>query len=156
MPPHRRLVIEAQPETTPFSLVSAGAPENVSEKALVGAIQGKQRMRPATCTIVGAACALAILFAPIAEAANAPLCLAIAANYNKCMRQHQRGWRGAYDDYGPGYGQAYPGGYGGYGGFDGYDGYDGYGWGYRRRRYERAKAACAIWFAQMQASGCFN
>lgn len=110
-------------------------------------------MRPATCTILGAAGALAILFAPIAEAANAPLCLAIAANYNKCMRQHQNGWGGGY---GPRYGQAYTGGYGGYGGFDADGGYDGYGGGYRRRRYERAKAVCAIWFAQMQASGCFN
>ena len=115
-------------------------------------------MRLVISGIAGAACAAAILLASSAQAANAPLCLAIAANYNKCMRQHQRGWRGPYE-YGPGYGQAYPGDFGGDGGFDGYGGfddYDGYDGGYRRRRYERAKAACAIWFAQMQASGCFN
>ncbi|MGD9542680.1 MAG: hypothetical protein AB7F41_02455 [Methylocystis sp.] len=112
-------------------------------------------MRLLTSSIVGAACAVAILFASNAQAANAPLCLAIAANYNKCMRQHQRGWGGPYD-YGPGYGQAYPGDFGGYDGDGGFDGYDGYDGGYRRRVYERAKAACAVWFAQMQASGCFN
>jgi hypothetical protein len=121
-------------------------------------------MRLVTCVIAGAAGA--VLFAPIAEAANAPLCLAIAANYNKCMRQHQRGGAGPYDDYGPGYGQGsgqgYGQGYGGYpddddgGGYDGFDGYGGYEGGYRRRRYERAKGACAIWIVQMQASGCFN
>ena len=93
-------------------------------------------------------------------------------NYNTCMRQHQYGRGGGHDGYGPGYGQGYGQGYrrgypggdfggdpgdddddGGYGGFGGYDGYGG---GSPRRRYERAKAACAIWFAQMQASGCFN
>lgn len=114
-------------------------------------------MRLVTCVLAGAACA--VLSASIAEAANAPLCLAIAANYNKCMRQHQRGGPGGpYEGYGPGYGQ----GYGGYpddddgdgdGGFDGYGGFEG---GYRRRRYERAKGACAIWIVQMQASGCFD
>ena len=93
-------------------------------------------------------------------------------NYNTCMRQHQYGRGGGHDGYGPGYGQglsvkaiatAIPAAFrgdpgdddddGGYGGFGGYGGYGG---GSPRRRYERAKAACAIWFAQMQASGCFN
>ncbi|PWB90477.1 hypothetical protein C5688_10285 [Methylocystis sp. MitZ-2018] len=124
-------------------------------------------MRLVTCSIVGAACALDILFTPIAQAANAPLCLAIAQNYNTCMRQHQYGRGGG--GYGPGYGQGYGQGYrrgyqGGYPGDDdgdydgdgGYGGYGGYGGGSPRRRYENAKAACAIWFAQMQASGCFN
>jgi hypothetical protein len=117
-------------------------------------------------TFIGAACAFTILSAPIAEAANAPLCLAIAQNYNTCMRQHQYGGHGGY---GPGYGQGqgyrrgYQGGYpgdddGDYDGDGGYGGYGGYGGGGGppRRRYENAKAACAIWFAQMQASGCFN
>ncbi|QGM94884.1 hypothetical protein F7D13_13105 [Methylocystis rosea] len=126
-------------------------------------------MRLVTYSIVGAACALGILFTPIAQAANAPLCLAIAQNYNTCMRQHQYGRGGGHDGYGPGYGQGYGRGYrGGYPGDDdgdydgdgGYGGYGGYGGGYGggspRRRYENAKAACAIWFAQMQASGCFN
>ena len=58
-------------------------------------------MRLVTYSIVGAACALGILFAPIAQAANAPLCFAIAENYNKCMRQHQYG-RGGHGGYGPG------------------------------------------------------
>lgn len=141
-----------------FSLLSAALRQNAFRKALGGAFRENARMRLVTCVLAGAACA--ILFAPVAEAANAPLCLAIAANYNKCMRQHQRGGPGPYEDYGPGYGQGY-GGYpddddgdgGGYGGFDGYGGYEG---GYRRRRYERAKAACAVWIVQMQASGCFN
>ncbi|HEY8126832.1 MAG TPA: hypothetical protein VIF88_15580 [Methylocystis sp.] len=122
-------------------------------------------------TFIGAAYAFAILSAPIAQAANAPLCLAIAENYNTCMRQHQYGRGGG--GYGQGYGQGYGGGYGrGYGGGGygrgypgdddddggdgGYGGYGGYGGGSPRRRYENAKAACAIWFAQMQASGCFN
>jgi hypothetical protein len=121
-----------------------------------GTQSGKSRMRLVTYSIVGAACALGILFTPIAQAANAPLCLAIAQNYNTCMRQHQYG-RGGHGGYGPGYGQGYPGDDfdddGGYGGFGGYGGYGG---GSPRRRYQRAKAACAIWFAQMQASGCFN
>ncbi|WP_018409141.1 hypothetical protein [Methylocystis rosea] len=125
-------------------------------------------MRLVNYSIVGAACALGILFTPIAEAANAPLCLAIAQNYNTCMRQHQYG-RGGHGGYGPGYGQGYGQGYrrgyqGGYPGDDdgdydgdgGYGGFGGYGGGSPRRRYENAKAACAIWFAQMQASGCFN
>jgi|GEM_PF-3361841 len=131
-------------------------------------------MRLVTHSIVGAACALGILFTPIAQAANAPLCLAIAQNYNTCMRQHQYGRGGGHGGYGPGYGQGYGQGYrqgyrhgypggdfdgdpgdddsdGGYGGYGG-----GYGGGSPRGRYERAKAACAIWFAQMHASGCFN
>lgn len=123
-------------------------------------------MRLVTYPIFGAACALGILFTPIAQAANAPLCLAIAENYNTCMRQHQYG-RGGHGGYGPGYGQGYGRGYrggypgdddddGGGGGYGGFGGYDGYGGGSPRRRYERAKAACAIWFAQMHASGCFN
>jgi len=140
-------------------------------------------MRLVTYSIVGAACALGILFAPVAQAANAPLCFAIAANYNACMRQHQYG-RGGHGGYGPGYGQGYgqgyaqgygqgyghgyrrgypgddfggdPGDYDGDGGYGGFGGDDGYGGGSHRRRYQRAKAACAIWFAQMQASGCFN
>jgi hypothetical protein len=122
-------------------------------------------------TFIGAACAFTILSAPIAEAANAPLCLAIAQNYNTCMRQHQYGRGGGHGGYGPGDGQGYGQGYGGgrgygqgYGDDDddegGYGGYGGYGGGYGggspRRRYESAKAACAIWLAQMQASGCFN
>ena len=109
-------------------------------------------MRLVTYSIVGAACALGILFAPIAQAANAPLCFAIAENYNKCMRQHQYG-RGGHGGYGPGYGQGYGQGYRrGYPGDD-FGGDDGYGGGSRR---QRSKAACAIWIAQMQASGCFN
>lgn len=123
-------------------------------------------MRLVTHSVVGAACALGILFTPIAQAANAPLCLAIAQNYNTCMRQHQYGRGGGHDGYGPGYGQGYRHGYPG-GDFDGdpgdddsdggYGGYGGgYGGGSPRGRYERAKAACAIWFAQMHASGCFN
>ena len=119
-------------------------------------------------TFIGAACAFAILSAPVAEAANVPLCLAIAQNYNTCMRQHQYG-RGGHGGYGPGYGQGYRrgypgddfggdhGDYDGDGGYGGFGGYDGYGGGSRRHhRHERSKAACAIWIAQMQASGCFN
>ncbi|WP_232365876.1 hypothetical protein [Methylocystis silviterrae] len=126
-------------------------------------------MRLVTYSIVGAACALGILFAPIAQAANAPLCFAIAENYNKCMRQHQHG-RGGHGGYGPVYGQGYDQGYrrgypgdgfggdrGDYDGYGGFGGDDGYGGGSRRHhRHERSKAACAIWIAQMQASGCFN
>ncbi|WP_148277029.1 hypothetical protein [Methylocystis sp. SC2] len=133
-------------------------------------------MRLVTCSIVGAACALGVLFAPIAQAANAPLCFAIAENYNKCMRQHQYG-RGGHGGYGPGYGQGYGQGYGhgyghGYGrgyrgdydggdpgdydGDGGYGGFGGYGGGPGRGHYDRSKAACAVWIAQMQASGCFN
>ncbi|MFZ3182431.1 MAG: hypothetical protein WA156_20015 [Methylocystis silviterrae] len=145
-------------------------------KALGGANKEIARMRLVTYPIVGAACALGILFAPIAQAANAPLCFAIAENYNKCMRQHQYG-RGGHGGYGPGYGQGYgqgyshgyrrgypgadfggdPGDYDGDGGYGGFGGDDGYGGGPRRHhRHERSKAACAIWIAQMQASGCFN
>ena len=66
--------------------------------------------------------------------------------------------------YGQGYRRGYPGDdfggdrgdYDGDGGYGGFGGDDGYGGGSRRHRYERAKAACAIWIAQMQASGCFN
>lgn len=101
----------------------------------------------------------AVFGPPLAQAANLPLCLAIAENYNKCMRQHQRGWGGGYPGYGPGAqygGGRYGGGYGGYGGYEDDD--DGPGGGYygRQRRSARAQSACAIWFAQMQASGCFN
>jgi hypothetical protein len=133
-----------------------------------GANKENARMRLVTYPIVGAACALGILFAPIAQAANAPLCFAIAENYNKCMRQHQYG-RGGHGGYGPGYGQAYrrgypgadfggdPGDYDGDGGYGGFGGDDGYGGGSRRHhRHERSQAACAIWIAQMQASGCLN
>ncbi len=110
-------------------------------------------MRLIAWSLVGAACAAAIFASPSAKAANVPLCLAIAQNYNNCVRQshfaHRRG-----------YGHAYPGGpYGDYGDYGGYDGDDGpaYGPGYGGyRRQERAKAACAVWFAQMQASGCFD
>jgi hypothetical protein len=119
-------------------------------------------MRLVTWTFIGAACAAAIFASPAARSANVPLCLAIAQNYNNCVRQNQFAYR-------RGYGHAYPGGpygdYGDYGGYDGDDGpaygpgYGGYGpgyGGYRRRGHERAKAACAVWFAQMQASGCFK
>ncbi|MFO1102860.1 MAG: hypothetical protein U1E20_08160 [Methylocystis sp.] len=132
-------------------------------------------MRLVTSSLLGAACAAALLASPAANSANLPLCVAIAQNYNNCVRQSQfagfyrRGYGpgypgrpyggdGDYDDYqdqayGPGYGGYGP-GYGGYG--PGYGGYGpGYG-GYRRQRYERAKAACAVWFVQMRASGCFN
>ncbi len=109
-------------------------------------------MRLVTRCFIPAAFAAALLGPSLAQAANMPLCLAIAENYNKCMRQHQRGWGGGYPGYGPG--AQYGGGYGGYGGYEDDD--DGYGGGYRRHRYGRAQAACAIWFAQMQASGCFN
>ena len=130
---------------------------------------------------VAAACAVAALASPSARAANVPLCLAIAQNYNNCVRQHQmgghyrQGYRyghgdgdGPYGDEGGyggypsgghgGYGGGYGGGGGGYGGDDG----PGYGGGYGGPGYggygrqERAKAACAVWFAQMQASGCFD
>ncbi len=128
-------------------------------------------MRLATRSFIGALCVAAATASTPASSANVPLCLAIAQNYNNCMRQNQYGGRGGPGGYGPGYGQYRPdgpgdddgdGGYGGYGGYGGgggyrgYGGYGGYGGGYRRHRYERAKAACAIWFAQMQASGCFN
>jgi hypothetical protein len=135
-------------------------------------------MRLATWSLIGAACAAAMLASPPARSANVPLCLAIAQNYNNCMRQNQLAARGPRGYGSPGY---YPGGgygddegYGGYrgrgygqdyGGYDdhdgggygpGYGGHGGYGGGYRRHSYERAKAACAVWFVQMQASGCFN
>jgi hypothetical protein len=182
LPTHRRLVIGARnAETRLFSLVSAGARENASAKALGGANKEIARMRLVTYSIVGAACALGILFPPIAsKAANVPLCLAIAQNYNACIRQHQHG-RGGHGGYGPGYGQGYghdyEHGYGrgyghGYGNgyrrgypgedfggdpgdYDGGGGYGGYGGG-SRHHHERDQAACAVWFAQMQASGCFN
>ncbi|WP_246657200.1 hypothetical protein [Methylocystis sp. B8] len=134
-----------------------------------------------TLSIVGAVCATAMLASPSAKSANVPLCLAIAQNYNNCMRQNQLAARGpqgygspgrypggpygddeGYGGYrGRGYGQDY-GGYdnrdgGGYGpGYGGRGGYGDYGGGYRRHSYERAKAVCAVWFVQMQASGCFN
>ncbi|MGD9541891.1 hypothetical protein [Methylocystis sp.] len=127
-------------------------------------------MRLATWSLVGAACAAALLASPSAKSANLPLCVAVAQNYNNCVRQHQFGgfYRGGYGRHYPGgpyggdgdyedyqdgaYGPGYGGGYG-----QGYDDYGpgGYG-GYRRQRYERAKAACAVWFVQMQANGCFN
>jgi hypothetical protein len=145
-------------------LVSAGAREDALAKAPGGANKENARMRLVTYSIVGAACALGVLFAPIAQAANAPLCFAIAENYNKCMRQHQRGGHGGY---GPGYGHGYGNGYGhgyrrgypgddfggGPAGYGDYGGYGGYGGGSRR---QRSQAACAVWIAQMQASGCLN
>lgn len=140
-------------------------------------------MRLVTWSLIGAACATAMLASPSAKSANVPLCLAIAQNYNNCVRQHQRAGRGPH---GPGYGHGYgyPGGdygddegYGGYrgrgygqdyGGYDdrdgggygpgygGHGGYGDYGGGYRRHSRGHAEAACAVWFVQMQASGCFN
>jgi hypothetical protein len=138
-------------------------------------------MRLSTWSLIGAACVAAMLASPSAKSANLPLCLAIAQNYNNCMRQHQLAGSGPRG-YGHGYG--YPGGpygdddgYGGYRGrgyghgyggddnydgggygpnYGGYGGPGGYGGGYRRHRHEQAKAACAVWFVQMQASGCFN
>ncbi len=123
-------------------------------------------MRLITWTLVGAACAAAIFTSPSAKAANVPLCLAIAQNYNNCVRQNQFAYRRGY-----GHGHGYPGGP--YGDDEDYDGYPGRGYGPHGgggpggyggngpgyggyRRQERAKAACAVWFAQMQASGCFN
>ena len=119
-------------------------------------------MRLVTRSFVGAACAAAMLASPSAKSANVPLCLAIAQNYNNCLRQNQFAYR-------RGYGHGYPGGpYGDYGDDEPYGGDDGPGYGpgyggngpgyggYRRHGYERARAACAVWFAQMQASGCFN
>ncbi len=121
-------------------------------------------MRLIAWSFAGAACAAAMLVSPSAKAANVPLCLAIAQNYNNCMREHQLARRDPY-----GYGRGYPGGpymdddgydgdegrgYGpGYGGYG--PGYGGYG-GYRRHGYGRGGSACAAWFVQMQASGCFN
>ncbi len=104
-----------------------------------------------------AAFAGALLPTPAAEAAsNVPLCFAIANNYNNCMRQHQRGGRGwsGGQQWSDGWNNNYPGAYGGYGGGD-YDDYQ------RRvhrqqRRAARAQANCAIWLAQMQASGCYE
>lgn len=92
---------------------------------------------------------------PASQAAqNVPLCFAIANNYNNCLRQHQRphhwgggGWGGGGWD--SGYAQ-HEGGYGG--GYGDYD--DGYGHYRRARRNQRAQSQCAIWLAQMQASGC--
>jgi len=108
-------------------------------------------MRPAIPLLLLAAFTAAYFAPRQAEAANAPLCFAIAENYNKCMRQHQRGWRGGYP--------RYPGPHGGGYGYDD-DDYGGYGGGYgghgRGRRNAQAQAQCAIWIAQMQASGCFN
>lgn len=121
-------------------------------------------MRPAIRLFILAAFVASFCAPSRAEAANAPLCFAIAENYNKCLRQHQRGWHGGppgfdgpryghdhgdYDDDGGGHYDGYNGGYGGYGGHGGYGG--GYG-----RRNGQAQAQCAIWLAQMQASGCFN
>lgn len=90
---------------------------------------------------------------PSAQAApNVPLCFAIANNYNNCMRQFQRGG-GRH-----GWNNAGPGSYGGYGGggWNGGDYDDDYQYRvYRQqRRAARAQANCAIWLAQMQASGC--
>lgn len=137
-------------------------------------------MRLVTWSFAGAACAAALLASPSARSANLPLCVAIAQNYNNCVRQHQfagfhrRGYGyghgypdgpygddGEYDGYG---GRGYGPGHGGHGGYDdygpGFGGYDGYGpggyGGYRRHGHERAKAACAVWLAQMRASGCFK
>lgn len=122
-------------------------------------------MRLMTFSIAGVTCAAALFASPAANSANAPLCLAIAQNYNNCIRQSQFG--GIYRG---GYGHGYPGGpygddegYDGYGGGGGYGpGYGGYGrgyggnGGYRGQGPGRARAACAVWVAQMQASGCFN
>lgn len=127
-------------------------------------------MRLVTWSFVGAACAAVMLASPSAKSANVPLCLAIAQNYNNCIRQNQMaGFYRHGHGHGHGYGHGYPGGpYGDDGDYDDYQGrgYDGYGpgyggngpgyGGYRRQSYERAKAACAAWFVQMQASGCFN
>jgi hypothetical protein len=133
-------------------------------------------MRLVTLSVIGAVCATAMLASPSAKSANVPLCLAIAQNYNNCVRQHQRGPHGPGYGYpgggygddegyggfrGRGYGQDY-GGYddrdgGGYGpGYGGHGGYGDYGGGYRRHGRGRAEGACAVWFVQMQASGCFN
>lgn len=125
-------------------------------------------MRPAIRLFILAAFAASFCAPSRAEAANAPLCFAIAENYNKCLRQHQRGWHGGppgfdvpryghdhgdYDDDGGGHYDGYNGGYGG--GYGGHGGHGGYGGGYGRRNGQ-AQAQCAIWLAQMQASGCFN
>ncbi|MGD9657308.1 MAG: hypothetical protein AB7U61_06650 [Methylocystis sp.] len=118
-------------------------------------------MRLVTWFLLGAACAAAMLASPSAKSANMPLCVAIAQNYNNCVRQHQfagfyrRGHGYPGDPYGgdAGYGDYLDQGFGpGYGGY----GPGGRGGGYRRQRYERARAACAVWFVQMQASGCFK
>jgi hypothetical protein len=129
-------------------------------------------MRLITRSVMGAACAAAMLASPPATSANVPLCLAIAQNYNNCLRQNQFGGpyrRGYGYGYGYGHDNGYPGGaYGDYGDDGGYGGdgpghghgYGGYGGGYGGggygRGYGRGKAACAVWFAQMQASGCFD
>lgn len=87
----------------------------------------------------------ALFVSTFAEAApNVPLCLAIANNYNNCIRQHQRrAWFHDQwdDDGGDGYG--YDGGYGGYG--------------HRRHRRHNgdAASACAVWLIPMQANHCF-
>ncbi|MBM3563465.1 MAG: hypothetical protein FJX48_10065 [Alphaproteobacteria bacterium] len=133
------------------------------KQRLGGRNRGSADMRLMTYCFAGAAYAAAALAAPSAQSANVPLCLAIAQNYNNCVRQHQMGGRGPhghgfqgdpYRDYegGGGFGEDY----GGYEGPGYGHGYGGHGGGYRRQGYGRARAACAVWFAQMQASGCFN
>lgn len=93
-----------------------------------------------------AAFCAALSVSTLAEAApNVPLCLAIANNYNNCIRDHQRrAWR--QDQWGD----------------DGEDGYrydDGYYGGHHYRRHRRhhgdAASACAAWLIPMQANHCF-
>jgi len=110
-------------------------------------------MRQTVRILALAAVAGALLPAPAAEAgANAPLCLAIANNYNNCMRQFQRGGQhrgwGSGDEYGAYDGRGWNGGY-----YDEDDEYRAY---RQQRRAQRAQANCAIWLAQMQASGCYE
>ena len=87
---------------------------------------------------VGATCASTIVEA----APNAPLCFAIANNYNACV-QRQRHWRGGWDGQQYGYDEGYDQGYG-----DGYD--QAYGYGHRHRR----RVDCAAWLVAMQANHC--